>query len=248
MATGTITVNTTTPPPGNLGDVFYFYLANIDGLDPSPTATDFVAHSTGLDGDGGSSTDDVTLHVHGTGFTYDAFGVPKSGTITSFVIKDDSDSDLVHAAFAPGISASAVVAASNAFADSNYTNSSKLDAIFGAYTITFNGNAGVDIWSSSSGNDTLNGGAGDDFLFGGAGNDTIEGGVGNDSLDGGTGTGDTVSYASSSIDGVTVDLTTQYTIDINETFVGGTRRAAATQPAISSPASRTSSAPVSTTR
>lgn len=217
--TGIINVESTTPPAENLGNVFFNFLANIDGISAT-SATSFLAHST----DG--STFDVDLLIEGTGFKYDN-NVHQSvtgGTATGFSITDNDNADapLVHATFAPGMSITAVKTAAD-FLLAHPGDTSKLDAIFGAYTITFNGNDGTETWKSSSGNDTLNGGAGDDILFGGAGNDTIEGGAGNDHLDGGAGTGDTVSYAHSSIDGVIVDLNTQYTIDdINQTFVGGT--------------------------
>ena len=59
LKTGTVTVDTATPPNDNLGLVFYTYLANITGVDPGHTATQFVAHSDGLDT--GTATDDVSL-------------------------------------------------------------------------------------------------------------------------------------------------------------------------------------------
>jgi Ca2+-binding RTX toxin-like protein len=215
--TGIVIVDSTNPPPENLGEVFYNFLANIDGISTTGL-TSFVAHSTDF------STFDVDLLIQGSGFKYDnnIHQTVTAGTITSFTITDHASSDpLVHATFNPGISASAAVAAANFLSD-HPGDTSKLDAIFNSYAITFDGHVATtaESWSSGNTNDTLTGGAGNDILIGGGGNDTIEGGAGNDNLDGGAGTGDTVSYASSD-SGVTVDLGTQATADDEGNFTGG---------------------------
>jgi Ca2+-binding RTX toxin-like protein len=200
MATKTaiVDIQTSNPPPMNLGEAFYLFLANIEGVSAA-TPTSFVAQST----DG--STFDVDILIEGTGFKYNSESEPTGGTATSFTITDNDNGDapLVHATFAPGVSVAAVRAAAD-FLFENPGETGKLDAIFGVYTFTFNGNEGDDIWLSSKGNDTLFGDDGNDDLFGGAGNDAINGGDGDDELDGEEGI-DTVSFFGSA-DPVTLAL------------------------------------------
>lgn len=180
---------------GDIGQKFYSYLANIDSVDTTST-TSFTAHD---------STDHIEIVVTGTGFTYDSVtGVPKSGIATSFIITDDPDTmQLVHANFAPGVAIAAVVSAAEFLFD-HPGDTSKLDAIFGAYKTSFHGNDGAETFSAPNLDDLLDGGAGDDTLNGGGGNDVIIGGSGNDTMDGGAGI-DQLAYTGSVTD-VTVTL------------------------------------------
>lgn len=84
------------------------------------------------------------------------------------------------------------------------------------------GGAGIDTFFGFSnlvgggGNDVLTGDNGNNAISGGAGNDTIDGGEGADTLDGGTNgaAGDTLSYANSINDAISIDLTTQGTATV----------------------------------
>ena len=178
---------------GDIGQKFYNFLANIDSVDATST-TSFTAHD---------STDHLEAVITGTGFKYTS-GIPSAGIATSFVITDDPDTtQLMHATFNTGVSIAAVVTAAD-FLFQNPGDTSKLDAIFGAYKTGFHGNDGAETFSAPNLDDLLDGGAGDDTLNGGGGNDVIIGGAGNDTMDGGAGI-DQLAYTGSVTD-VTVTL------------------------------------------
>ncbi|MCB8820637.1 M10 family metallopeptidase [Microvirga rosea] len=83
------------------------------------------------------------------------------------------------------------------------------NAVAGSGNDTIKGNTGDNVLTGNAGNDGITGAAGNDTLLGGDGNDWLDGGVGRDLMNGGDGW-DMVSYVgtSSSLGGVTVDLTT----------------------------------------
>ena len=76
---------------------------------------------------------------------------------------------------------------------------------------TLYGNNSANGIEGGAGNDLLYGYSGNDVLLGGLGNDYLRGGRGSDTLNGGDGS-DTVDYISSTLAGVTVDLSTGATL------------------------------------
>jgi Ca2+-binding RTX toxin-like protein len=131
----------------------------------------------------------------GSGLTFDGNGRPLTGEITGIQVLDATDILLVTFSFQLGpISADAFFDAIELY--DNAADASQLNAIFGAYNYSFDGEAGIDKFTGYGHADFLFGKDGADVLSGGDGNDTIEGGAGADILDGGSGI-NTLSYANS---------------------------------------------------
>ena len=137
-------------------DLSFLNLSNVTyGSSYATTFTSFIAYY------GSRSTRD---EFHGSGFTYDADGVPISGTVTSYANYENgrltgSISDM-------NLSATALVNAA-----STYSTRDDI-ALYKA---------------ALRGNDQITGGRADDRLEGFGGNDKITGGRGADMLYGGTG-------------------------------------------------------------
>ncbi|PDT82453.1 calcium-binding protein [Sinorhizobium sp. BJ1] len=145
-------------------------------------------------------SDGTSEVFQGTGFKYDAFGAPYSGTATSYAGYYKGQALVV---FTGGsIAVSDIVAAANTASDLSDDEEVIFNALRGNDTLT-GGNL-RDVMAGFNGNDVVNGNAGNDTLFGNEGNDTIIGGSGKDAIDGGNGS-DTASYATS-VKGVTAHL------------------------------------------
>jgi len=133
--------------------------------------------------------DGTADEFRGTGFKYDADGVPYAGTVASYGGTYNGANLFIFESIS--VSASSIVAAADTWSLSDDA-AVIANALRGNDTLT-GGNL-ADILMGYDGNDTLNGGRGDDDLYGDAGNDTIIGGKGADWIYGGAGT-DTASYA-----------------------------------------------------
>lgn len=137
-------------------------------------------------------SDGVSEEFRGTGFKYDAYGVPYAGTVTSYgATYNGQRLFLVEGG---SVSASSIVAAADTW---NLSDDAAviMNVLRGNDTLT-GGNL-ADIMMGYDGDDVINGNGGDDDLYGDAGNDTIIGGKGADWIYGGAGS-DTASYATAS--------------------------------------------------
>ncbi|MCA1406544.1 protease [Ensifer sp. IC3342] len=146
-------------------------------------------------------SDGTSEIFEGTGFLYDAYGVPYSGTVTSYSAYYNGKPLVV---FQGGsIAASDIVAAAN----TNWHLGDDEDVIFDALNgnDTLVGGNLADALAGFNGNDLVNGNGGTDILYGNDGNDAIIGGSGKDVIDGGDGR-DTASYAGAAR-GVNANLT-----------------------------------------
>ncbi|WP_373414616.1 calcium-binding protein [Ensifer aridi] len=133
----------------------------------------------------------IVEEFRGSGFSYNAYGEPVSGTVTSY------------AAFYGGqrlfqvegsVAATAIVAAAQTYSlDDDYALMTQI--LSGNDSLT-GGNL-ADVLFGFGGNDWINGKSGNDNLWGYDGNDTIIGGAGQDEINGGNGS-DTASYATAS--------------------------------------------------
>jgi|GEM_PF-2573877 len=164
----------------------YLFLANITSISPGATDSTFTA----ID-----SIDGAKMKFTGTGFAPDK-GQPTAGTIEGMELTFKGTL-IATAAFAPGLDLVELKTAAEAYFDSKYTDSTKLDDIFQNIAFTFNGSGAGDLFGGGVLADTINGNGG---------NDTIMGTPGADELDGGIGI-DTLSYADDAV-GVIVDLST----------------------------------------
>jgi Ca2+-binding RTX toxin-like protein len=117
------------------------------------------------------------VEVVGTGFTYDANGVPTGGTVTSFSLFRDGKST----PFFSVTDISIAVATFLAFQDTPVASTKTL--LLGDDTIV--GSVWSDILHGFDGNDSIDGGARNDLIFGGDGDDDLIGGLRNDRLYGG---------------------------------------------------------------
>ncbi|MDX2308139.1 MAG: calcium-binding protein [Hyphomicrobium sp.] len=111
------------------------------------------------------------LDIIGSGFTYNAEGEPRTGSITTVRWFISS----VLALEITGISTTVASALANGFSP----------AVFGA-SDTFFGHSGNDDIDLFGGNDRAESYGGNDYMDGGSGNDTLTGGAGNDTLIGGS--------------------------------------------------------------
>jgi Ca2+-binding RTX toxin-like protein len=145
---------------------------------------------TGLDG--------AVVSLTGTGFTYDASGLPTGGTVTGFTLKQGgvtilgasllSISLVSVAKFALGAASGQPWVAPDPLA---------LKAlVFGA----------ADTFYGSTLDDDMTGGAGNDTFYGGLGDDWMAGGAGIDVLDGGAGGNGAYFHSQGALHGVTIDL------------------------------------------
>jgi Ca2+-binding RTX toxin-like protein len=160
-----------------------------------------------------SDTSGTTTVFSGSGFTYDANGLPTGGTISALERYSSYPNGVVLASitgFAAGIndSLTSFLSSANAYAyvfsqSDTITN----DSSFGITEVGFAGN---DVYNGGSGDDAFFGGAGVDTFYGGAGSDQVEGGAGADVLNGGSHTGNLLDYLSydTSAAGVNVNLAT----------------------------------------
>ncbi|WP_161992790.1 calcium-binding protein [Aureimonas leprariae] len=153
--------------------------------------------------------------LRGTGFTYDQYGTPVGGTISSYLIGETNGAPLVTVT-GFNVSVQALVQVAETYStDDDY---SLLEAVFsGSDQLTggnnddylhgfagndvLRGNGGDDVLHAGSGNDIVYGNTGADYLFGEEGNDILFGGTDGNYLDGGAGN-DTASYAD--LDGLVV--------------------------------------------
>jgi Ca2+-binding RTX toxin-like protein len=135
---------------------------------PTPSAFSYAHAPTGS-----------LYQFQGSGFAYDALGVPTAGTITALTYSISGVVVLTLSNFSEP--------ATGLFTDLVGLNwPAILNRLFGgADNIT--GSTQDDFLDGLSGNDSISAGDGDDSASGGAGNDQIAGSTGNDSLDGGQG-------------------------------------------------------------
>ncbi|WP_234819693.1 MULTISPECIES: calcium-binding protein [Sinorhizobium] len=140
----------------------------------------------------------VIEDFRGTGLTYNAYGEPITGTITSYAAWY-SGQQLFNVQ--GSVAATKIVAAAQTVGTSDDLGVI-IEVLKGNDTIS-GGNL-ADVLYAFDGNDVVNGNGGNDFLYGYAGNDTIIGGTGSDRIDGGAGS-DTASYATASV-GITASL------------------------------------------
>ncbi|WP_051000114.1 calcium-binding protein [Sinorhizobium fredii] len=135
----------------------------------------------------------------GTGFSYDAYGEPVGGTVTSYAMFYGGQRLFL-------VEGASVAATSIAAAAQTYSIDDDFDVIINALrgNDTLTGGNLADVMMGFGGNDILNGNGGADNLYGYDGNDTIIGGAGGDSIDGGVGS-DSASYAGATR-GVTAHL------------------------------------------
>lgn len=144
-------------------------------------------------------SDGSSDEFRGTGFTYDVYGEPYAGTVTSYGGYYNGQRLFI-------FEGASVAAAS--IVDAAYTWSLSDDA--GVIINVMRGNGTLtggnlaDVLMGFDGNDFVSGNGGNDILYGDAGNDTIVGGAGGDRIDGGSGS-DTASYATA-LTGVTAIL------------------------------------------
>lgn len=118
----------------------------------------------------------------GSGFTYDAFGIPTGGTVTG--LTETLNGQLLYQITGMSTPALSWVA----WAEAGDTLSAMRTVLGGADTFT--GSAGADTLAGFGGNDSLSGGDGDDILNGGpaflgaegAGDNTMSGGPGADTF------------------------------------------------------------------
>ncbi|TCU14717.1 hemolysin type calcium-binding protein [Rhizobium sullae] len=137
-------------------------------------------------------SDGTIEEFRGSGFDYDAYGVPTGGTIRSYAFFDNA----YRVSYVDGIR---IAVTSVVDAAETYTTSDDI-AVIGralAGNDVLRGGGIFDYLRGFAGNDTLYGNAGNDILVGEDGNDTIIGGSGKDRIDGGAGS-DTASYAGAS--------------------------------------------------
>lgn len=187
-------------------------MVHLTGGNISPIRFDQLNLGLLLDGDVLSSSpsslsveiDDGSVETFvGSGFQYDATGVPTSGTITS--IRETFDGELSFEFTGLSLSVSQLLnwASTGNSAGALETVFSGNDTIVGtAFDDLIRGYAGHDKLFGGEGADTLYGGDGNDHLYGqsadggpdaadkidgGAGNDYIQGNAGNDTLLGGGG-------------------------------------------------------------
>ncbi len=157
-------------------------------LDITPT----TATSTTLIGDYrklGSPT--YVSTIQGTGFTYNASGMPFAGTINR--LTDLSDGKLVFDWSALDVSVGSFTfwAQQNNPSEAVRTMLGGSDNISGTlFHDTLNGHAGNDRIDGRAGRDRISGGDGGDLLIGGADADTLTGDSGDDTLEGGPGADD----------------------------------------------------------
>ena len=144
------------------------------------------------------NTDGSKTVLAGTGFTYDADGIPTGGGVTS--IGYLSDTNVLYAEWEP----EAAWSLTGIYQALEQAQQADDDDIFFAYLFQENdvfmveadgdqypvmvyGYAGDDFMNGGPGQDIIVGGIGDDFISGGAGNDTIDGGFDIDTISGGAG-------------------------------------------------------------
>lgn len=134
-------------------------------------------------------SDGVTEEFRGSGFTYDALGVPTGGTVKSYSLFDNG----TRAAYIDGVSISvtSIVDAANTYETDD--DVAVIGNALAGNDVLKGGGLADRLWGFA-GNDTLYGNAGNDVLEGDDGKDTLVGGTGADSLFGGEGS-DTASYA-----------------------------------------------------
>ena len=152
----------------------------------SPT-TPWTLVVTGVAKQGSTSTHTISVnqdgsytHAYGSGFTYDAQGLYKSGTITSLTRTNAAGTKIYETFSGVHVSAKALAHPNPNIPDGSNTLLFKGNDTFAGWSKT-------DILGAYGGNDTLNGKGGNDMLIGGDGNDTLLGGDGNDLLYGGNG-------------------------------------------------------------
>lgn len=144
-------------------------------------------------------SDGVVEEFRGSGFTYDSYGMPTGGTVTSYAVFDNG----TRVASIDGVRISVTSIVDVAL---TYTTSDDI-AVMGralAGNDILRGGGLGDYLRGFAGNDTVYGNAGNDTLVGDDGNDTLIGGAGGDKLYGGNGS-DTASYAGTQT-GVTANL------------------------------------------
>ncbi|MCA1439341.1 hypothetical protein I6F07_03690 [Ensifer sp. IC4062] len=125
----------------------------------------------------------------GSGFRYNASGVPTSGTVTSYII---STSEVKATATGFSIAATEIVSAASSW---SYADDRAIVARVLTGSDVFSGGSGSDNFNGFAGNDKLSGNYGRDTLVGGRGNDVLHGGRDQDFLTGGSGA-DTFVYNS----------------------------------------------------
>lgn len=136
----------------------------------------------------------------GTGFRYNSYGEPVSGTVTSYalvyngtkVLSVDSGSvavtSIVKAAGTYSTKDDVAIVSSVLKGNDKITGGNGVDYLTGfAGNDTIFANKGNDILKGGTGDDKLDGGAGKDKLYGEDGNDRLYGGLDKDFLHGGAG-------------------------------------------------------------
>lgn len=117
------------------------------------------------------------LTFRGSGFVYDAYGVPMSGTVNSLNVTYQGNLIYQVSGF------STPVTSWLAWASNDDTLGAFMTVLAGSDTVT--GNFGNDVLASFNGDDSLTGESGNDWLEGGSGADTVLGGAGDDTMFGG---------------------------------------------------------------
>jgi Ca2+-binding RTX toxin-like protein len=204
----TFTTAITVPNVNGLGlDMFAYNVADLANyLDLTTTSTQIRFFDD-------ANNDEVFT---GSGFTFDANGVPITGTMTGYTLRENG----VVVANITGMNVSAAAIGNAVNLQDTHLFLSLLmagnDTITGSAlrdNLYFGDNAGTDTMNGLEGGDYINGGIGADTINGGVDNDFLIGGAGNDIIDGGTGGDDfdTLGYAdeynySAGTQGVTVNL------------------------------------------
>jgi Ca2+-binding RTX toxin-like protein len=141
-------------------DLDLLNLSNVNyGTSYVATFTSFIAYY-----DSRSTRDEF----HGSGFTYDALGVPTGGTVTTY--KNYENGKLLGSISGVNLSATALVKAASTYSTRDDLALYKA-ALRGNDELT--GGKGDDTLESFGGNDKLAGGRGVDMLYGGTGADTF---------------------------------------------------------------------------
>ncbi|APO68824.1 serralysin-like metalloprotease domain-containing protein [Rhizobium gallicum] len=144
--------------------------------------------------------DGTVEEFRGTGFRYNAYGEPISGSVTSYAAFYDGQR--LFYVEGGSVAATKIVAAANTYGTND--DAGVVAEVLKGNDAISGGNLG-DVLFAFDGSDVINGNGGNDLLYGYAGNDTIVGGTGRDRIDGGSGN-DTASYATAAA-GVTASLT-----------------------------------------
>ena len=144
------------------------------------------------------ATDGLVLSLTGTGFLYDAAGLPTAGTVTGFSIKQEGVSILVASDLSATLASIFLLVTGQSSGNTPVAPDpvTLMGVLFG----------GDDVYYGSGRDDDVVGRGGNDTFFGGLGDDWFAGGAGTDWIDGGGGWNGAYFHDQGASQGVVVDL------------------------------------------